>query len=314
MRTDRMYPSAGAGEIHSVLWMPDGAVRGVIQVIHGIAEHVERYAAFAETMNRAGFAVTAEDHMGHGRSVNGGGIQGYFHGGWEAAVQDSLTLMCYTKELYPHIPYILFGHSMGSFMCRTMLCITGENGPDAAVICGTGWQPRAILPAAIALCSAVCRKCGEERPNEKLQGLVFGGYNKRVQSPKTAYDWLSRDEASVAAYTADPSCGFTASCGLLRDMLKGIRYIEQPRNLAAMPKSLPVLFRAGAEDPVGNYGAGVRETVRQFRKCGMRNVSLKLYPGARHELLNETNRSEVMADLLQWIGSLQVMDGRTVHA
>ena len=301
MREDFWYASKGAGEIHACRWYPEGEPRAVVQILHGIAEFVERYDDFAKYLNSCGILVVAEDHMGHGQSINGEGIQGYFHGGWFTAVEDSMQLMADTKEQYPGLPYILFGHSMGSFMARTILCKYPDCGLTAAVICGTGWQPAFALPALVRVIDGICRKNGETKPNEKLQGMIFGSYNKKVEHPRTAFDWLTRDAGIVDAYIAHPLCGFTASAGLLREMMKGMHYIEQKENLAQMNKSLPVFFIAGGDDPVGPYGKGVHTCAEAFRKAGMENISVRIYPLGRHEILNEINRDQVYDDVRKWI-------------
>lgn len=303
MRTDFFFDSNGVGKIHCCKWTPDGEVKAVVQIIHGIAEYIERYDDFACFLNSFGYVVVAEDHMGHGQSVNGEGAQGYFNGGWFAAVSDSYSLLKKSKTEYPDVPYVLFGHSMGSFMARTILCKYPDSGIAAAIICGTGWQPRMILPAGIGISEAVCRKIGEKNPSEKLQNIVFGSYNNKVEHPRTVFDWLSRDSQIVDAYIADPLCGFTASCGLLRDMMCGIRYVEKTEHLKQMQKNLPVLFIAGGDDPVGNYGKGVRQAAAEFRKSGMSDVSEKIYPLCRHEILNEINRKEIYQDIHNWINA-----------
>lgn len=303
MRTDLWYDSKGAGSIHACKWTPEGEPRAVLQIVHGIAEFVERYDDFANFLTSHGFVVVAEDHMGHGQSINGDGIQGYFHGGWFTAIEDTMQLMKDTQKEYPNLPYVLFGHSMGSFMARTILCKYPDSGIRAAIICGTGWQPKAALPALIKVVEAICKKNDETKPNEKLQNMVFGSYNKKVEHPRTPYDWLTRDAKIVDAYIEHPLCGFTASCGLLREMMKGIHFIEQPMNLAAMRKDLPVFFIAGGDDPVGPYGKGVQKCVEVFRKAGMTDVSVHIYPLCRHEILNEINKEEVYEDVLNWIQS-----------
>ena len=301
MRKDIWYDSKGAGKIHACRWIPEGQPRAVVQILHGIAEFVERYDDFASFLNSKGILVVAEDHMGHGQSINGEGIQGYFHGGWFTAVEDSMQLLEDTRKEYPELPYILFGHSMGSFMARTILCKYPDCGLTAAVICGTGWQPAFALPGLIKVVEGICKVSGETKPNAKLQNLVFGSYNKKVEHPRTAFDWLSRDSKIVDAYIAHPLCGFIASAGLLRDMMKGIHYIEQPANLANMNASLPVFFIAGGDDPVGPYGKGVHTCAEAFRKAGMEDVSVRIYPLCRHEILNEINRIQVYQDVLKWI-------------
>lgn len=303
MRTDFWYDSKGAGKIHGCRWAPEGEPKAVLQIVHGIAEFVERYDTFANYLNSLGYLVVAEDHMGHGQSINGDGIQGYFHGGWFTAVEDTYRLLQDTRKEYPGIPYILFGHSMGSFMARTILCKYPDSGIAAAVICGTAWQPAFALPALIKVIDGICQKNGETLPDEKLQSMVFGGYNRKVEHPRTAYDWLTRDAKIVDDYISHPLCGFTASAGLLREMMRGIHFIEQPRNLAAMRRDLPVFLIAGGDDPVGSYGKGIHQCVKAFRKAGMTDVSVRVYPLCRHEILNEINKEEIFEDVVQWISS-----------
>lgn len=301
MREDFWYDSKGAGKIHGCRWMPEESPKAVVQIVHGIAEFIERYDEFTAYLNGLGFLVVAEDHMGHGQSVGENGIQGYFHGGWFTAVEDTMTLLRETQAAYPDIPYVLFGHSMGSFMARTILCKYPDSGISAAVICGTGWQPAALLPPVTRFIEAVCRKDGEDKPSAFLENLVFGSYNKRVEHPRTAYDWLSRDAKIVDGYIAHPMCGFTPTAGLLREMMKGLTYIEKPAHLEAMKKDLPVFFVAGGDDPVGSYGKGVKRAVGEFKKAGMTDVSCRIYPLCRHEILNEINRQEIFEDIGGWI-------------
>lgn len=301
MRTDHYYPSKGIGMIHFCRWTPEGEPRGVVQIVHGIAEFVERYDEFARFLNDLGYLVVAEDHMGHGQSISKGGIRGYFHGGWSAAVADTLQLMKDTMAEFPELPYVLFGHSMGSFMARTILAKYPDCGISAAIICGTAWQPAPVLKLGQGMCALMCRDGAAEEPNEKLQALIFGGYNAKVEHPRTDYDWLTRDEKIVDAYVESPLCGFTASEGLLRDMLSGMDYIQNRKNLARMRKNLPVLFVAGGDDPVGNFGKGVEQAAKAFRQAGMEQVDVKIYPLCRHEILNEINRRDIYQDLAAWI-------------
>ncbi len=308
MRTDHYFDSCGKGTIHYCKWTPEGEVKGILQIVHGIAEFVERYDAFAEYLNTQGYLVVAEDHMGHGKSIGDEGIQGYFHGGWFAACDDTYKLMRDTMAEHPGVPYVLFGHSMGSFMARTIISKYPDSGITAAIICGTGWQPRAAMPLMIRLAEGLCKRGGEENPSPQMQATAFGGYNKRIENPRTPSDWLTRDEQIVDAYVADPLCGFIPSAGLMRDMMQGIYYIEQKKNLANMKKHLSVFFIAGGEDPVGNYGKGVEQAAKEFRKAGMINVACKLYPGCRHEILNELNKEEVYADITNWLAPYVMQD------
>jgi alpha-beta hydrolase superfamily lysophospholipase len=215
-----------------------------------------------------------------------------------------MKLMKDTMAEYPDVPYILFGHSMGSFMARTILAKYPDSGISAAIICGTGWQPTFALPALAKVIDAMGKKAGEEAPNEQLDKLIFGGYTKGIENVRTSKDWLTRDSKIVDAYIADPLCGFVASSGLLRDMMLGIHYIQQPKHIENMKKHLPVFFIAGDKDPVGANGKGVKQAVGAFKKAGMINVALKLYPDCRHEILNELNKQEVYEDITGWIAKV----------
>lgn len=304
MRTDFYFDSCGMGKIHCCRWVPEGQPKAIVQIVHGIAEFIERYDDFAAYLNSFGYLVVAEDHMGHGKSIGKDGVQGYFHGGWFAAVEDTYSLLLQTQKEYPDIPYILFGHSMGSFMARTILAKYPDSGITAAIICGTGWQPGLVLKSGIAMSKLVCKRIGEKTPSDKLNALIFGSYNNRIEHPRTAYDWLSRDNQIVDSYIAHPLCGFVPSAGLLRDMMMGIDYIQRKENLARMGKTLPVHFIAGGDDPVGAYGKGVKQAAEAFRKAGMQKVSLRIYPMCRHEILNEINKQEIYEDIVQWVNSL----------
>lgn len=301
--TEFMIDSAGKGQLRCGLWEPEIEPRGIVQLVHGIAEHIVRYDAFAQFLADCGFVVVAEDHMGHGGSVCDDCPQGYFHGGWLAAVEDVYSLMQNIRARYPGIPYFLLGHSMGSFMARTFLFRYPDSGIDGAIISGTAWQPAFMLSAGLAVCGIEAKRYTEKGTSPLIQNLIFGSYNKNFKDAKTPNDWISSDPEVVAAYTADSACGFMPTIGLAREMLRGIRMIQQKSNLANMKKDLPVLIFSGALDPVGANGKGVLQTESAFRAAGMRDVVCKLYPNGRHEMLNEVNRSEVYKDVRGWLES-----------
>jgi alpha-beta hydrolase superfamily lysophospholipase len=302
MRTDFYYPSRGAGMIHGCRWMPQGNVKGIVQIVHGIGEFVERYDDLANFFCRHGILVVAEDHMGHGGSVGDGALWGYFHGGWFAAVEDIYRLMKDTMAEYPHSPYVLYGHSMGSFMVRTILCRYPDAGLTGAVICGTGWQSGAAVVAGKATTGLICTLFGERKTSGFLQKLMFGGYTSRIRDSKTRSDWLTRDDAVVSAYEADSRCGCQiATAGLLRDLMHGIDYVQRPANLRRMDRKLLLLLIEGACDPVANYGKAANCLAHALRRVGVENVTLKTYPQCRHELHNELNKQEVYDDVLNWI-------------
>ena len=304
MREDIFFDSAGFGTIHASVWYSDEKPKAILQIVHGIAEHVARYDEFAEFLVGKGYAVVAEDHMGHGLSTSSENVSGYFHGGWGCAIKDSVALMDIARDRFGQIPYFLFGHSMGSFMVRNILADYPELQLTGCIICGTGWQSGALLSVAVPLAKVICRLRGDRKPGKLLNNMAFGAYNKRVIDKRTPHDWLSTDDKAVDAYENDPMCGFIPSSGLMRDMLMGIRYIQKEKTLLKMNKQLPCFFIAGQEDPVGNYGEGVLRAEKEFLNAGMQTVSAKIYPLCRHEILNEMNRFEVYEDVLNWMENL----------
>ena len=301
MRTDFYYESQCGSQIHGCCWAPDGEVKAIVQLVHGISERLDRYQELAEYLNTQGILVVGEDHMGHGLSVTEKTPRCYFAGGWFGAVADTYRLTQDTMAKYPGVPYFIYGHSMGSFMTRTLLAKYPDSGISGAIICGTGWQQTALIVAAKGLSNLICKIKGETHPSKFLRKLAFGSYNDKIKPLRTGLDWLSRDEASVDAYIADPLCGGTASAGLMRDMMDGFAYNQDEKNLASMNKDLPVFFIAGDADPVGEYGKGVLHSAEIFRKVGMKQVDVKLYPQARHEVHNELNKEEVREDVRNWI-------------
>lgn len=299
MRTDYYIDSCGAGQLHVCRWIPEDTPRGIVQIIHGIGEMAERYEEFALHLISEGYLVVAADLMGHGSSL--GGTRSYFHGGWAACVKDACRVTEETMEAYPGLPYVLLGHATGSFVVRTILARYPSSGITAAILCGTGWYPSAVLQMLLQSAEAVCLKNGKETPAPQLYKLICGSYNRKIRKPRTPYDWLSRDDAVVDSYISNPLCGDVPTCGLLRDVLRGVYCCQQPKNLEKMKKHLPVLMLSGKEDPLGNYGKGVEQTEEAFRKAGMVNVQVKIYPGCRHEILHELNNQAVWDDITGWL-------------
>lgn len=289
--------------IHAVRWIPDGEIRGILQISHGMVEFVERYEDFAAYLTEKGILVTGNDHLGHGESVRTKEDYGYFakDNGNMALVRDIHRLRKMTEELYPDIPYFLLGHSMGSFLARQYLCVYGQ-GLSGAVIMGTGYHARTEIMAALGITKALAGVKGWHHRSRVVDLLAFGGYNRGQRHPRTDRDWLTKDEKIVDAYIADERCQFMFTLNAYYNMFLGLYKLTLPDYLANMPKKLPVLFVSGADDPVGNYGKGVRKVCGDFRKMGMRHVELRLYPGDRHEILNETDREDVYRDIGGWLG------------
>lgn len=302
---DFTFPSStGIHIVRARVCRPDGKVRGVVQITHGIAEHIERYDAFMSFLASNGFVSAGIDLPGHGRSSRDNTEKGFFakKDGWNRVVDDMHTLYLKMHAEYPDVPYILFGHSMGSFLTRTYI-IRYPDDHDLVILSGTGHQSRALILGGCIAADMMCALNGADAWGEALNRIAFGSYLDRIKDPRTPFDWLSRDEEAVDRYIADENCGFTAKNGLYRDMLHGISFITDARNIARMNPDKPVLFLSGAEDPVGEYGAGVERAYNAFRRALCKDVMMKLYPGGRHEMLNETNRDEVFQDILNWINS-----------
>lgn len=301
MRTDFYYPSCGGGTIHGCRWEPEGAPVAVVQIVHGLGGHCLRYDHFARFLVSQGFLVVAQDHMGHGTSVPKDGVQGYFEGGWFKAVGDVHRLLKTTRLEYPDIPYFLLGQSMGSFLVRSLLSQYPRCEVTAAVLCGTGWTHRGILNTAIAAATLYGKVHGVQKPSHRLTEMLFQNFNRRVEHPRTQYDWLSRSSKSVDEYLSDPLCFHQVPASLVRDLMTGMRYNQEPENIARIHSQLPMLVLSGGDDPVGGYGDGVKKTVQAFRDAGMENVTLRIFPLCRHELLNEINRDEIYGYILEWI-------------
>lgn len=297
-------PSRTGGMLRARRWLPEGQPKAVVQIIHGIAEHGARYDRFARYLTGLGYLVTVQDHMGHGGSISQETPRGVIRGDWFDMVEDAYRLFLDTRKEYPDAPYFFFGHSMGSFVLRTILALHPDSGIAGAVVCGTGWVDSVTAAAGYAAAALVCFLKGEEHPSPLLKKIMFGSYNQKIDSPRTENDWLSTDPAVVDAYCADPDCGFMASAGLVRAMTQGLRLICKPEILEKMNKNLPVLFIAGGDDPVGGYGKGVEKTAEAFRRAGMKQVACKLYSGGRHEILNEVNKEQVFEDTANWIKSV----------
>lgn len=296
--------STGKNKIHARMCVPDAEPRAIVQIIHGIAEYIGRYDEFMSFLADNGIIAVGTDHLGHGKSIESEEQTGFFayDNGWDYVVRDEEVLRLAMHENYPELPIIVFGHSMGSFMTRTLL-IRYPDAFNAAIISGTGNQGAALVNGGLFMGNLVTGLRGAHHYSKFLNNLAFGSYNKIYENPKTEYDWLSRDEANVQKYIDDPLCGFIPSCSLFRDMMTGVKFITNKKNLTAMNKDMPVYFMSGDMDPVGECGKGVQKAYNNFLEAGMKDVSIKLYPGGRHEMLNEINKDEVYVDILAWLNS-----------
>lgn len=305
------FPSRdGRTRIHALVWEPvpsslhGGCPRGVVQIVHGMCEHVGRYDGFARFLAARGFAVCGEDHLGHGGSAADPRAFGDLppREGKDILISDVDALRRLAQQRFgAEVPFFLFGHSMGSFIVRAYLARPLAAGLAGAVICGTGQQPRALSAAGNLLARAIGRARGTGHRSAFIDGLGAGAYGKRIPNARTPFDWLSTDPAVVDAYLSDERCGFMFTVGGYAALTDLTGEIADPACVARVPRDLPLLFIAGAEDPVGDDGKGVDAAVAALRAAGVERIDEILYPGMRHEVLNEPGRAQVMNDVAAWI-------------
>lgn len=300
---DIFYPSHdGVTQIHACIWRPEGEIKGVVQIIHGMAEYAERYTPFARFLSSHGYLVCAEDHLGHGKSVVDETKLGYFNKQRSARIiiDDIRSLHLAVKKQAEGKPYFFLGHSMGSFFCRKYISLFGGE-LSGAVIMGTGFKSPLTLNFALAAVRLNALFCGWEHRSKLLTKLAFGSYNKKFKPARTSDDWLSVDKANVDGYRDDPLCGFTFTNNAYSVMFGLIKDVCSHKTISQVPKTLPVYFVAGGDDPVGNYGKGVVKAKKKFEAASVENVSLTLYEGARHEILNDFCKDDVRRDILSFL-------------
>lgn len=282
------YPSSdGKTDIHCCIWLPKGDPVAVVQIIHGMCEYAKRYSPFAEKLTECGFVVCAEDHLGHGQSVTSPDKLGYFcdERDWQIVLKDIRELQERVKAHFGALPYFVLGHSMGSFFCRNFIAAYGD-GLSGAVIMGTGHKSCALLNTALTLVKLNARFNGWEHRSPFLKKLAFGSYNKKFGGGESSNKWLSADAENVAAYDGDPLCGFDFTDNGYYVLFSVIKNACSADAVARTPDSLPLFFVSGADDPVGSYGKAVKKAYKKYEAAG-KNCQIKLYTGARHEILNE---------------------------
>ncbi|MCM1365485.1 MAG: lysophospholipase [Ruminococcus sp.] len=297
---------SGLADIHAASYVPEDkdSVKAVIQIAHGMAEHLERYEPFADMLCENGFAVYINDHIGHGLSVSSKDELGYFgeKDGWKNFIEDCHQLTEIAKKEFPDKPYIFFGHSMGSFVSRSFTA-KYANELTGAVFCGTS-GPNPGAAAGIVIANLISKIKGTHYRSKMIDSIAFGSYNKKFEG-RTNFDWLSRDNEQVDKYIADDLCGFLfTACGY-RDMFSLLNSVSSKEWFANYPKQLPVLIISGAMDPVGNYSKGVKQVYDGLKNAGKDNVTMHLYENGRHEILNEKACFEqICTDLISWADSI----------
>lgn len=287
-------------KIHAVRWVPEGEVKGVLQIIHGMAEHIDRYENVAKWFTQKGYVVTGEDHLGHGKSVKEGGTYGYFcdHDPATVVVRDVHRLKKMTEEKYKGVPYFVLGHSMGSFIMRNYMYRYGS-GIKGAIVCGTASQPKAVIAFGIFLSKLQSILFGGKHPGEFINRLAFGDPKKIEKGHEN--DWLCTDKEVCDKFGADELCGFLFTVNGFYTMFSLIQRMQDPKNINKVPKDLPVKIISGTDDSVGNYGKGVVKAYESYKAAGIKDLEIKLYEGLRHEILNEPCQNEIFNELYEWM-------------
>lgn len=281
-------------------WLPPTPARGVLLVVHGIAEHGGRYAPLAEFLSARGYAVYAYDQRGHGETASGPAELGVVTGGWTRLLSDLHILGEHLSRQHPGLPRLLFGHSMGSLLVQDAII---ERGGDwaGAILQASNHRPDPLPRLGEALARGLVAVFGHRHRSRLLDFVTIGVLRFRLVDRRTRYDWLNRDRREVDSYIADPRCGFSPTALLWAEVYRGTRRVADPRRRARVPAGLPVLLLVGGDDGLSAGGARLHRLAEAYRRAGLKEVSLRIYPGARHELHRELNREEVFADLADWL-------------
>jgi alpha-beta hydrolase superfamily lysophospholipase len=289
-------------KIHAIEWIPEGPIKAVLQMCHGMVEFIDRYDVFAQFLASNGFYVVGHDHLGHGKSVTTSSNLGFFDekNGNACVVGDIHQLRIMTEKKYPQLPYFMMGHSMGSFLVRQYIGTYGV-GLSGAIIMGTGDQPTMILQAGKAVCRWIALFKGWKCRSTLVDGMACGAYEKEFDLENDGSNWLTKDPEVVKKYRLDPTCGFMFTVNAYFHMFDGMVKMNKQEKAGKIPKSLPIVFVSGKDDPVGEFGKGVRKVFKRYKATEMKDVRMKLYEGDRHEILNEFDKEDVYNDLLRWL-------------
>lgn len=304
MREDFTYPSKdGKIQIHAIRWTPDeGEIKAVLQITHGMIEHIERYEPFALYLTQNGFAVVGHDHIGHGSSIRTRDDWGYFadDNAGEILIEDMHSLRQITQERYPGIPYFMMGHSMGSFLLRKYIVFHGDI--DGAIIMGSGYTKPRSSALGIQIARSFAKVFGWRHRSKLVTYMAFRkNLNYDTSGKDPARNWLSKDPESVRKYYSDPRCTYMFTLNGFKTLFETVSFVCHQENVDRVPKDLPVLIVSGDDDPVGEGGRGVRKLGSMFWKAGIKDLKVKIFEGYRHEILNEIGKEQVYIYLKDWM-------------
>ena len=287
-------------------WAPGilKSTKGIVLILHGMAEHARRYQLFAHSLTKEGYLVFAYDQRGHGQTGTQSKSLGFFgpENGWARLVKDVDEVIAEIRTHNGIKPLFLLGHSMGSFVAQSYAGLFGEK-LSGLVLSGTSWEPALSLAAGKTVAKLFSKFFGKQSKGSFLQNIIFGGYNSKIKHAKTDFDWLSCDPQTVKMYIADHLCGFTCTNQFFVDLFSGIRHATSKSNISNIPGSLPVLFFSGLEDPLNRKGSSINKMANIYQNAGVQTVDIKLYPGKRHETLNEIGREEIFQDIISWLNT-----------
>ncbi|MBC2307563.1 alpha/beta hydrolase [Listeria welshimeri] len=301
MNKEMKLKAADGLELHLHIWDEVEKLIGLIQIVHGMAEHGARYDLFAKRLNQAGYIVVADDHRGFGKSAINESYLGHLDGetGFQNMIQDEVSVRTYIKENYPNLPYFIFAHSMGSFIIRTFMA---QHQADGVILSGSGLQPTALLKMGQIITKHRVKKDDKKRSGF-LNKLAFWGYNKPFNE-NHRFSWLSRDVAVYEAYEKDPFCGpVVGTSGFFHNLFEVVKVSQQKETLESVPKDLPILLLSGSDDPVGHFGKDTPKIALALEKAGVEDVTYKIYENARHELVNELCKETVFQDVIDWLNA-----------
>ena len=286
-----------------VLWLPETDVKAVLQITHGMTEHMGRYESFAEALTGAGIAVAGFDLRGHGKNPGDPHVASFGEGGWEASIADMRLFFELLKQRFSGVAHYMLGFSLGSFLLREYLTqYPGEGETAGAIIMGTGHQPGWLLSIIMGIVNGQIKKAGFDNTTEQVRSLSFGTYNQKFKPNRTAADWLCADVGALDQYLSDPLVRKDISAGLFWELLGSMKRTGSPMEYDGWDTALPILLISGEEDPVGDGGKGVRAIYQRMCKSGMEHVTIRLFGGARHDLLHEGNCCEDVRTLItEWI-------------
>ena len=301
--TEKIASTDSKNNLNVIIWETEKEPIGVLQIVHGMAEYIDRYDNFAKYMTEHGFNVIGHDHLGHGHSVSDERDYGFFaeENGDKIIIEDMHSVTQYSREKWEELPNFILGHSMGSFCLRQYLT-KYSNDVFGAIIMGTGWIPSAAALLGKTIATNTCKSKGSHTVNPLLIKLTLEPYNKPFAPTRTNCDWLSRDEKQVDLYVNDKLCGFDFTAGAYKDFFTILEKIAKNRQLIGMRKSLPILITSGSVDPVGGKKA-CEKLNAQYKRCGIDDVTLKLWENDRHEILNELDKSDVYDYICTWLNS-----------